>query len=337
MKVKTRQSIVLITLLFLAPAAANADVLHLKNGDRITGTIKRIWDDEVTIEPEYSDEFAVDLPLVERIESDRDFEIQMPDGTDVVGRMQGVDADGKQVIEIDGETVSVALSALREVEEPDDFYDWELLVDYSLAVNNGNTDSLNSRLAGEAMFKHGDHRHIGKVIQNTEELDGTTTKDQSLIAYTYNFMFNDPWFFAANAQLERDPIRDLQHRITASAGIGRDIWNDPDRFLNVQLGAGFTEEEIGLETDTSTVAAWLLRFRYDLLHDDLVLFHNHSIVETLEGRDNTVVKTTTGFRYEISDLLYLNIALDWDHESQPAGTAEKTDTTFSIGAGLEFD
>ena len=337
MKVKTRQSIALITVLFLAPAAVNADVLHLKNGDRITGTIKRIWDDEVTIEPEYSDEFAVDLPLVDRIDSDRDFEIQMPDGTDVVGRMQGVDADGKQVIEIDGETVSVALSALREVEEPDDFYDWELLVDYSLAVNNGNTDSLNSRLAGEAMFKHGDHRHIGKVIQNTEELDGTTTKDQSLIAYTYNFMFNDPWFFAANAQLERDPIRDLQHRITASAGIGRDIWNDPNRFLNVQLGAGFTEEEIGLETDTSTVAAWLLRFRYDLLHDDLVLFHNHSIVETLEGRDNTVVKTTTGFRYEISDLLYLNIALDWDHESQPAGTAEKTDTTFSIGAGLEFD
>ena len=337
MKVKTRQSIALITVLFLAPAAVNADVLHLKNGDRITGTIKRIWDDEVTIEPEYSDEFAVDLPLVERIESDRDFEIQMPDGADVVGRMQGVDADGNQVIEIDGETVSVALSALREVEEPDDFYDWELLVDYSLAVNNGNTDSLNSRLAGEAMFKHGDHRHIGKVTQNTEELDGTTTKDQSLMSYTYNFLFNDPWFFAANAQLERDPIRDLQHRITASAGIGRDIWNDPNRFLNVQLGAGFTEEEIGLETDTSTVAAWLLRFRYDLLHDDLVLFHNHSIVETLEGRDNTVVKTTTGFRYEITDLLYLNIALDWDHESQPAGTAEKTDTTFSIGAGLEFD
>ena len=337
MKVKTRQSITLITVLFLVPAAVNADVLHLKNGDRITGTIKRIWDDEVMIEPEYSDEFAVDLPLVDRIESDRDFEIQMPDGTDVVGRMQGVDADGNQVIEIDGETVSVALSALREVEEPDDFYDWELLVDYSLAVNNGNTDSLNSRLAGEAMFKHGDHRHLGKVTQNTEELDGATTKDQSLIAYTYNFMFNDPWFFAANAQLERDPIRDLQHRITASAGIGRDIWNDPDRFLNVQLGAGFTEEEIGLETDTSTVAAWLLRFRYDLLSDDLVLFHDHSIVETVEGRDNTVIKTTTGFRYEISDLLYLNIALDWDHESQPAGTAEKTDTTFSIGAGLEFD
>ena len=337
MMVVTRHAIVSITILFLVPAAVNADVLHLKNGDRITGEIKRIWDDEVTIEPEYSDEFEVDLPLVERIESDRDFEIEMPDGTDVVGRMQGADDDGNQVIEIDGEPVSVALSALREVEEPEDFYDWEMLIDYSLSVSNGNTDSLNSRLSGEGMFKHGDHRHIGKVTQIREEQDSLTTKDQSLMSYTYNWLFSDPWFFAANGQLERDPIRDLQHRITASAGIGRDIWNDPDRFLNVQLGAGFTEEEIGLDKDTSTVAAWLLRFRHDFFGDDLELFHNHSIVETIDGRDNTVIKTTTGFRYEITDLLYLNIALDWDHESQPAGTAEKTDTTFSIGAGLEFD
>ena len=58
------------------------------------------------------------------------------------------------------------------------------------------------------------------------------------MAYTYNWLFSDPWFFAANGQLEHDPIRDRQHRIAASAGIGRDIWNDPNRFLNVQLGAG---------------------------------------------------------------------------------------------------
>lgn len=73
-----------LVITILVPSFAAADVLYLKNGDRITGTIKRIWDDEVTIGPEYSDEFRVDLPLVARIESDRDFEIEMPDGSDVV-------------------------------------------------------------------------------------------------------------------------------------------------------------------------------------------------------------------------------------------------------------
>ncbi len=337
MKAMTRDVTALLTILLLVPAAASADVLYLKNGDRITGKIKRIWDDEVTIEPEYSDDFQVDLPLVERIESDREFEIEMPDGTDVVATMQGVDDDGNQVIVIDGEAKSVSLGALREVDEPEDFYDWEVLVDYSLAVNDGNTDSVNSRLAGEGMFKHGDHRHIGSATFVQEEQDGATTKNQSVVTYGYNWLFSDPWFFAANGQIERDPIRELEHRITTSAGIGRDIWNEPRRFLSVQLGAGFMDEEIGLDKETNTVAAWLLRFRHEFFSDDFEVFHDHSIIETVEGRDNTIIKTSTGLRYEITDLLYLNVSLDWDHETEPAGTAEDTDTTFVVGAGLEFD
>jgi len=329
--------LICLVIASLAPSFATADVLYLKNGDRITGAIKRIWDGEVIIEPEYSDEFQVDLPLVARIESDRDFEIEMPDGSDVVAKMKGADESGIQLLVIDGDSVAVPLGELGEVEEPDDFYDWEVLLDYGLSVSDGNTDSLNSRLAGEGMFKHGDHRHIGRVTQIREELDSTTTKDQTLISYTYNFMFHDPWFFAANAQVERDPIRELERRLTANAGVGRDIWNDPHRLLNVQIGAGFLNEEIGLVTETSSVAAWFLRFRHEFFSDDFELFHNHSIFETLEGRDNTIVKTTTGFRYEISDLLYMNVSIDWDHESRPAGTAENTDKTFVIGAGLEFD
>ncbi len=318
-------------------SAAAADVIYLKNGDQITGTIKRIWDDEITIEPPYADAFDVELPMVERIESDRDFEIEMPDGSDVVARMQGVDSAGNQILVIDGEAVSVPLGALREVDEPEEFYDWEALIDYSFSLNEGNTDSLNSRLSGEGMFKHGDHRHIGTVSQVNEAQNRETTKEQSVLTYTYNWLLADPWFVAANARFERDPIRQLERRLTASAGIGRDVWNQPHRFLTLQLGLGLTDEEIGLERDTSTVAVWTLRFRHEFFGDDFDVFHNHSVVQTIEGRENTVVKTSTGIRYAITDLLYFNVSLDWNHESEPAGTAEGTDTVFVVGAGLEFD
>ena len=326
----------ILAVLVWSPVAVG-DVIYLKNGDQITGTIKRIWDDEVTIEPEYSDEFEVDLPMIDRIESDRDFEIEMPDGTDVVAQMQGKDDEGNQILIIDGEPTSVALGALRDVDEPEDYYDWEVLVDYSLSVNDGNTDAVNSRLSGEGMFKHGDNRHIATVLQANEEQDSETTKDQTLLGYTYNYLFNDPWFFAATGQYEQDPIRDLEYRVTASGGIGRDIWNDPNRFLTGQLGLGFRDEEIGLEEETSTVAVWQLRFSHEFFSDDFEVFHNHSVVYTVDGRDNTVFKTSTGIRYEITDLLYLNVSFDWDHETDPAGTAEKTDTLFVIGAGLEFE
>ena len=69
--------------LCLAPVA-NAGVLVLKNGDRITGEITAICDDEITIEPTYSDEFDVDLDIVAYIESDREFDIELSDGREVV-------------------------------------------------------------------------------------------------------------------------------------------------------------------------------------------------------------------------------------------------------------
>ena len=78
--------------------AVIADVLVLKNGDRITGDIKRIWDSEITIEPEYSDEFKVDVPAVDHIESERNFEIEFEDGTSLVAQLDGADASGNQIV-----------------------------------------------------------------------------------------------------------------------------------------------------------------------------------------------------------------------------------------------
>ncbi len=76
-----------------------ADLLVLKNGDRITGDIKRIWDSEISIEPAYAVEFDVDVSVVEYIESDRVFEIGLEDGQSMVASFAGADGDGNQISE----------------------------------------------------------------------------------------------------------------------------------------------------------------------------------------------------------------------------------------------
>ena len=39
-------------------------MLVLKNGDRITDELKRIWDNKILIKPEYLDEFKVDVSVL---------------------------------------------------------------------------------------------------------------------------------------------------------------------------------------------------------------------------------------------------------------------------------
>jgi len=320
-------SVVIYSVVFLlCPLMAQAktsDVLVLKNGDRITGEITRIWDAEITIEPEYADEFNVDVPAVAYIESEREF--------------PGADAEGNQIIKTGSGTEVLALSNMLELDEPEDYYDWESIVDLSGDLKKGNTDSRNTKLRAATTLKLGDHRHIGELNLFREEVGDTVVKDQTIVNYNYNWLFNDPWFFSALTTFERDPIIKLDSRVTASAGIGFDIWNTPSRTLSVQLGVGVRAEEIGDESTTSSVATWVLRYSQDFFSDDLTLFHNQSIIPTINGRRNTSIRTSTGIRYEITDLLYANISLDYDYETVPADdTTVSEDIVVLFGLGLEF-
>jgi len=215
------KALVVVTL--LAGHSVSADVLVLHNGDRITGEVKRIWDAEITIEPAYSDEFLVDLPAVHHIESERDFEIEFDDGTKVLGQFAGVDDDGNQVVRVGDESVSFPLAAFFELDEPEDAFDWDSNVEFSAALNSGNTNTYNTKMKADTTVRFSDHRHIGELTFFREQVGGLTTQERDLFRYSYNWLFRDPLFFSTNLSFERDPIIELGQRIILSAGIGRDI------------------------------------------------------------------------------------------------------------------
>jgi putative salt-induced outer membrane protein YdiY len=150
-------------------------------------------------------------------------------------------------------------------------------------------------------------------------------------------VFGKPWFFGIKASAERDPIRELDHRIIIGATSGRDIFNRPRLFLNFQFGLGYlTEEDTLGESQQSATGLWLLRYRQDFFGKNLELYHDDSITYYITGRTNTAVKTSTGLRYDIGDLFYLNTSLDLDYESQPVGDAAPYDLSFLFGLGVEL-
>ncbi len=317
-------------------AITQADVLVLKNGDRITGDIKRIWDSEISIEPGYSDEFDVDISIVEYIESDRIFEIDLDDGRSMVASFAGGDAEGNQLIKFGNESRSVPLAALFELNEPEKAFEWESNVEVAADIKKGNTDTSNAKVRADTMVRFNDHRHIGEITFFREELANVITKDQDLFKYSYNWIFRDPLFFSANLSFERDPIVELDSRVIISAGLGRDIWLTPRRALSVNLGAGYQTEKISSSTTDSAVLTWTLRYRQDFFSDDVELFHNHTITSNISGRTNTSYKTSTGLSYEITDLLSARISLDFDYETHPADLAENEDLVLLFGFGAEF-
>ena len=337
---QNRKSIItchsLIIIILLSSTTADAGVLVLKNGDRITGEIKHIWDAEITIEPEYSDEFTVDLSVVDQIISDRKFEIELQDGRNVLAQLAGSGEDGRQIVSTGTETIQIALADIFELVEPEEDFDWESHVDFSTVINSGNTTTTSGLLRADSTIRVPNHRHLIDFSASHESTDDVTTKEQSFVRYDYNWFFNEPWFLATQLSGERDPIIELDHRTIVSLGVGRDIWYTPRLILSVQLGVGAQTEEIGGFAEDSSVATWTLRYRQRFMNNDLELFHDHTITDNLGGRTNTSYKTTTGVRYEITNLLYANLSFDYDYETDPAMNVEKEDSTLLVGIGAEF-
>jgi putative salt-induced outer membrane protein YdiY len=316
--------------------AANADVLVLNNGDRITGDIKRIWDAEITIEPEYSDEFKVDVAAVAHIESTRELDIELTDGRNMDARLGGTDTAGNQLIQAASEKVAVPLSAIFELNELDEALEWDSNVEVSANINKGNTDTATGKFRADTRLKMEKHRHIGEITLYREELADVSTKEQDLLKYSYNWLFSDPWFFSADLLFESDPIIQLDNRTIASAGVGFDVWDTPRRSLSLKLSPGFQAEEIASVSTDNAVVSWDLHYRQDFFSDDVELFHNQMIVANISGRTNTSYRTSTGLKYEITDLFSANVTLDYDYETKPVDGAKNEDITFLLGIGAEF-
>ncbi|MFP6806568.1 MAG: DUF481 domain-containing protein [Pseudomonadales bacterium] len=314
----------------------NADMLVMKNGDRITGKITQIWDSEVSIEPSYSDEFNVDIDEIESIVTDEKFEVELSDGRSGDYRFNGKDDSGKMILAGETGNITISFGQLNRVEEIEAFFNWDSKLDFNQTFSRGNTNSQTSNLHATLSLNWGDHRSLFDLSTVRDELDGNYVKDSDRLNLSYNWLFKKPWFIAANVTAERDPISLLEKRYSFSPALGYDIWDSPDLMLNVQLGAGYQTEKIDNVAENGSLIDWRLRYEQEILNGKMDLFHNHKLYKNLEGRKNLVLNSQTGIRFDLRHDIYLNVQLNYDYDSVPADGTEEENLTFLFGAGIEF-
>jgi len=317
------------------PGTLFGDQLIMKNGDIITGTVSKIENDKVFIDPSYADEYSVDLNEVVSIEADHTFEIELADGSNIDARFGGMADDG-QILIVDGAAMTVGMMELTAAAEPDEYYHRTSHVDVNATFNGGNTDSQNVLIFADTKVRFGNHRHLAELTFRRDETNGISTKKQDLFNYQYNWLFNDAWYVGTTATYERDPIRELDHRYTLGALAGRDLLNDSKRFLTFSVGVGFSDEQISGISDSGAVGLWNMIYTHDFRSGALQFFHNNTLNYQFYGNNNTILKTNTGFQFDIISNVYAKISLRYDFETEPAAGASKDDTTLAVGIGAEF-
>lgn len=316
-----------------------ADVVVMKNGDRLTGEIEKIWNGEVFIEPEYGDTYAIEMEYVAHIHTDEPFEVEFRRGRKtetVLGRLKQ-DAQGRGVVKVEDSDTTYPLAQIDNMLELEDFFDWALRSDISVNVSTGNTDTGTARVFIRGDMKLGEHRHMLEFTRDGSKADGEVTKNQTLVTYQDMWTFHPDWFVRGSVSWTRDPVRDLDSRSQFFLGPGYHVYDDSKRTLNVSLGPNLLVEEISGEHDESVSVLGSLRYEQRFFDDDLVLFQQTDYQAVVEGRKNRILNTKTGMRLDLPKDMYVNLEIDYDYESDPAEGRQQEDVTYLVGFGIDLD
>lgn len=214
-----------ISFVVLLPAKLLAadDVVILKNGDRITGEVKRLNNGDLEIDPPYGENiFIIDWNEVERIESKANFIAQTSVGDYVTGSVRTDPDDSNQVL-VEGEThvFPIAQTELVYLKPVDEGF-WGRLsasVDFGLSLTKANnTRQMNTRGTVGYLTENWSANVLIDALRNVRN-DADTTK-RTEVGGDYRYYFAGNWFALGTANFLQSNELQLDLRSTVGGGVG---------------------------------------------------------------------------------------------------------------------
>src|SRR5271169_5531142 len=321
------------------------DIIIMKNGDRLTGEVKRLEQGILYIETDYfSGSVGVDWFQVDKVESKATFQIVMNDGKRLTGSISKVEsaaAPGKDLI-VHAESVDVPLPGTDVVEiasQKQNF--WRQLkgsIDLGYNYTSGNSQSSLSSSASAEYPAVNWAAGASYTASYSGQSGGTTTNLFQVQAFGERFLSRNSYLIGLSDFLHSSQ-QDLVLRTTLGAAYGRFLIRNNQNSLRWLVGADFTQAsyQSGLAQPTQQNAELLLGAEYQLFHfDRYTLESQFSVFPGLSdfGRVRLTSNDTLGIK--LSNNFRLNFSF-WDNfDSRPPLNAKKNALGLSTGLGWTF-
>jgi putative salt-induced outer membrane protein YdiY len=280
------------TLILVAPAAA--DLVTLKNGDRITGRIVKKDGGTLTIAGELTGNVSVPWDAVTAISSDNPLTVVLPGDKPVLGKLSGKEQRLEVVTEAGREAAGFAeVGAIRNAAEqrtyerfldPGIFNLWRGQVDigFSLARGNARTNTFTTGFNASRVTTSDKTTVHFNQIYATATVEGVsdTSADAIRGGWAYNRDVSPRIFFNVFNDYEFDRFQDLDLRFVIGGGAGFNPVRNERARLDVPIGIAYNREKFSTPlTRDSGEAYWGDEFTYRLnsltsMRQAFRMFHN---------------------------------------------------------------
>jgi putative salt-induced outer membrane protein YdiY len=318
---------------------ALADVVNLKNGDRLTGTIVRKEADELVLQTSYAGELKIRWQDVQQLISEQPINLYLDDGRHFKGTT-AIGADGQMTIQPAGD-VSAAEFDVAQVRwinpSPDvsgEGTKWEGRFNVGAAETSGNTSTEKLHVDAEMIARTLKNRYTARLEVNHGKSEGEVNESNSLGYLKYDRFLSPKWYAYLNGSAERDRFKDIELRSVLGAGSGYQFFETPRTNLALEAGISNVHTDFILAPDENYPAArWALKYEQFVGGTKLQFFHRQEVLVGIADVNRTFFRSMTGLRMPVLEKVdaTLQYNLDWDNNPAPGRVSADRALLFTLG------
>jgi putative salt-induced outer membrane protein YdiY len=330
-----------VGVLAIFSGLAAADEVVLKNGDKLTGTVKSLADGKLTINTPEAGDVTVDDTQISTFSTDNPIALQLSDGTMTTSK---VAASGDGEVAIGNALIGnqkLAIASIDTINAPPADWGGELKFGALLLRGNTYSDSVNFGLDLSRTTKQ------DKISFDAEYLYGRskdhTTGVETTVANTwkgdlkYDYNFTPKLYGFAQAQASGDQLAFYDLRFVPSAGVGYRLVNKPDFTFTPEGGIAWVYQHFTNGTpekhDFSLVLAYHLTKKFNEM---VSLFHNFDYYPSVENGSNYLLDADLGIRADMTKHFFTEFKFAWGYDSTPAIGSSKNDLRYELNVGYKF-
>ncbi len=315
-----------------------ADTIFLQNGDRITGNIISMQENQLKFSTPYSD-LSIPWADIKRISSDHTITVQLNNSSQLKGLLTFSDQGPRIQSSPLATAIPIKLANIKALNPPiisnDVVISGEIHAGGTKASGNTKNQTINAE--AKIIIKSGKKKLSAGALYYQSDDDGIESENNFHIFAQYDYYFLPKWYAHLLTNFTKNRFQDLNSRTAFGAGLGHELWNTKQSLLSAEAGIAYTVEDFEDGTDREFIAGlWGLDYHYWILENRLQFFHDQSGIISFEDFSDVLVQTRTGIKVPIFQGFELRIQFDLDYDTKPAEGKKTTDTRYIIGAGYRW-
>lgn len=323
---RARSSVFAGASALLVFSTAHADVVVLKNGDRISGDLLERGGEQVTVSTSYAGPISVPRSEISRIESAAPS--KQVTGEKAAPVSEDVVKAGKTLIE------DVALDAV-EMEKKKE---WSGSVNLAMKLEGGDSNE-EREIDGDFQTRWERERRRFRMSGQIEydTTGGNATKQDWMIVPRYDQFFSDKAYWSLSYSAKQEKYKSLSLRQTIGPALGYEFFSNEKNELISEIGLFYTTEDYIGSADASYAATgWHLEYRRKIWQDKFEFYHRHLLFVRADDAGQKIWHSWTGLKFPIYEGLNLSSELELDYDNITVSRSSDLEDTFRLKLGYEW-